>query len=156
MVDKQPNSDLVDQLLDELDVASSAQLEGRADSDVCQRNNTRHPFRAECIVRFMPAGTTTISELPGRTRNLSCNGLGLLVRRVFRLGDPMEVEVRLAGRPTMYMAGLVSFCRYAGGGYHEVGIRLRAAKPEPVFSSNVSQALKSLDWLQAAHCSVPA
>lgn len=139
----------LNRLLDELDIRSK-HSDGKTEQEsywVCQRHHPRHPFRADCKVRFLPTDSFSVAELPGRTRNLSRGGLGFLVSRVFALGDPIEVEVKLPDRRTMFLAGLTRFCRYAGRGYHEVGIVLKAASPEPIFSESPSLALRTLDWL---------
>lgn len=114
----------------------------------CRRLRVRHPFRVSCIVRFLPGDSSTAAQIVGRTRNLSQNGLALLVRRVFAVGEPVEVEVHVVGRPKHFLAGLTSFCRYAGRGYHEVGVRLQTASPHPVFSDNPTEAIRVLDWLK--------
>ncbi len=138
----------LDTVLDELDVRSQRRPKEQDDDYwVCKRKHPRHPFRSTCTVRFMPSGSGTIVAMPGRTRNLSRNGLGLLVRRVFSPQEPIEVEVALPGRPRMFMGGLVRFCRYAGRGYYELGIELKAAASEPIFSSNPILAVRALDWL---------
>jgi len=66
---------------------------------------------------------------------------------MFAVGDPIEVEVVIPERPRMYMAGVVSFCRYIAGGYHEVGVELKAAGRAPIFSSDPAAAQETLDWL---------
>ena len=139
----------LDYLLDELDVrAQKCTAEDAEDTYwVCNRKHPRHPFRAGCTLRFMPTGSGSVTAMAGRTRNLSRSGLAVLARRVFSLGDPIEVEVTLPGRPTMFMAGLVRFCRYAGRGYYELGVKLKAAASEPIFSSHPALAVRALDWL---------
>ncbi len=138
----------LDSVLDELDVrAQHRPKESEDDYWVCKRKHPRHPFRAVCTIRFMPSGSGTVVSLQGRTRNLSRSGLGLLVRRVFSPLEPVEVEVSLPERPRMFMGGLVRFCRYAGRGYYEVGVELKAAASEPIFSSNPILAVRALDWL---------
>ncbi len=138
----------IDNLLNELDSRAGTRRSGgdQADED-CRRERERHPFRVGCVVRFLPSGSSTAGQLRGRTRNLSRNGLGLVVRRVFAMGEPVEIEVNLAGRPRVFLAGLASFCRYAGRGYHEVGIHLYTAQPRPVFSHNPTEAMRLLDWV---------
>src|SRR5438105_4466351 len=120
--------DAMNLLLDELELRAQ-QGDGREGEAywVCQRKHPRSVFRAGCIVYFFPQGSSTIASLHGRTRNLSRSGVGLLIRRVFRQGEPVEVEVVLPDRPSMYMAGMVTFCRYAGRGYHEIGVSLKTA-----------------------------
>jgi len=141
---------LLDGLIDELDVKAQSQHVGERSDQywVCQRRHPRHPFRVQCKVRFPMPGSTTVTELPGRTRNLSRNGIGLLVRRVFITGEVVEVEVLPPGRQPVHMAGVIRFCRYAGRGFHEVGIQLRAAGPEPIMSRNSSIPLGVLSWLR--------
>lgn len=141
---------LLDGLIDELDIKAQDQHVGERSEEywVCQRRYPRHPFRVVCKVRFPMPGSTTVTELPGRTRNLSRNGLGLLVRRVFTAGEVVEVEVLPPGHDPMYMAGVIRFCRYAGRGFHEVGIQLRAAGPRPIMSKHAGIAAGILSWLR--------
>lgn len=140
----------LDRLLEELDIKGKQQHLGdkAADYWVCQRRHPRYAFRADCVVRFMSAGCTDVLSVTGRTRNLSRGGLGILAKHVFSIGDPVEVELQLPGQPKMYMAGLTQFVRYAGRGFHEVGIALRSAAGQPIFSHNPSAAYQSLDWLR--------
>jgi hypothetical protein len=66
---------------------------------------------------------------------------------MFAIGEALEVEISTPRRAKMYMAGLVAFCRYAGRGFYEVGVTLRAAQPEPVFSGNPTAAMETMGWL---------
>jgi len=140
---------ILDLLLDELDLRSQQQQHGniaRADW-ACRRIAARQPFRTPCTIRFLPMGSWTVSRLEGRTRNLSRGGLSFLVRRVFAFGDPVELEICTQRRPQMFLAGVSVACRYVAYGYHEVGLDLRAAQPQPVFSSNPAAATRGLPWL---------
>lgn len=132
-------------LLNELDVqAKRGQVQAKANNRRCPR----YSFRTPCCVRFLPPGVAKLQEWPGRTRNLSRGGLALLVRREFNLGDAVEVELKLANQAAMFMVGIIGFCRYAGGGYHEVGIGLRHAGRESVFTSNLVDMASMLELLQ--------
>lgn len=140
----------LDTVLDDLDVKSQDNPTHEEEDDaywVCQRRHPRHPFRVSCTIHFFAGGGSTVSAMPGRTRNLSRNGVALLVRRVFAKNEPIEIEINVPGRPRTYMAGLVTFCRYAGQGYHELGVELKIALPEPVFSREPLLAMRTLDWL---------
>ena len=139
----------LDCLLDDLDVKAQSNPSSNKDDSywVCQRRHQRHPFRVRCTIRYFAGGGSSISALQGRTRNLSRNGIALLVRRVFAHNEPIEVEINVPARARMYMAGLVTFCRYAGQGYYELGIQLKVALPEPVFSREPLLAMRTLDWL---------
>ena len=63
-------------------------------------------------------------------------------------GRPSEAA-HASQRPPMYLGGLVTFCRYAGCGFHEVGVSLKAAQSQPIFSTGPVAAMESLDWLRA-------
>jgi len=139
----------LDFLLDDLDVKSEQKQGEDADNAywVCQRRHPRHLFRVSCTIRFLAGGKSTVSALPGRTRNLSRSGIALLVRRVFAEGEPIEVEITVPKRPRTYMAGLITFCRYAGRGYYELGVELKVASPEPIFSRWPLLAIQTFEWL---------
>ena len=144
-----PDDESISSFLDELEDRARQRYdaERRKDHWVCHRRYPRHPFRAPCVARFLCKGSLDVTELPGRTRNLSRSGVGVLVRQVLAIGEALEVEVQAPNRLTMYVAGLVIFCRYAGRGYHEVGMSLKVAQSKPVFSNSPLTAMQSLDWL---------
>lgn len=147
----QADREVLDTVLEDLDTRARSQHPGESAEDywVCQRRHPRYAFRTDCVVRFFST-TGKMTTLQGRTRNLSRGGIGLLVRNVFRKGEAIEVELQLPKQPRMYMAGVVQFIRYAGRGYHELGVALKTAGAQPVFSDNPAQAMRSLDWLKDA------
>lgn len=140
----------LDRLLEELDIKGRQQQFNEQSNNcwVCQRRHPRYAFRADCVVRFLSSGSLEIVAITGRTRNLSRGGLGILAKHVFSVGDPVEVELQLPGQPKMYMAGPTQFIRYAGRGFHEIGIALRCAGAKPVFSHNPVAAYQSMEWLR--------
>lgn len=144
------HDDNLNELLDELEIQATQRIYRGPEASFwsCQRRHPRSPFRATCTVYFFPQASATVSSLPGRTRNLSRSGVGLLVRRVFRTGEPIEIEVSVLDRPSMFMAGVVTFCRYAGRGYHEIGVCLRVAGAKPVFSQDPVRAIETTDWIR--------
>lgn len=148
--DERLEKEALDHLCEELDLKARSQHAGENSEDywVCQRRHPRYAFRADCTVRFFTIDYSGVHSLMGRTRNLSRGGIGLLVRHVFKSGDPIEVQVQVPGQPMMFMAGLVQFVRYAGRGYHELGIALKTAGSKPVFSGDPATALATLDWLR--------
>jgi len=139
----------LDTLLDQLDLGAQQACSGEEVGDKwsCHRKSPRHPFRARCTLRFLSGGFDQIAELPGRTRNLSRGGLAVLTRRVFQVGCPIEIEIHLSARPVLFVAGVVMFCRYAGRGYHELGISLKMTGDEPIFSDKFDEAVRMYDWL---------
>jgi len=142
----------LDRLLDELDIRARTQQPGDRSNESyeCQRRHPRTPFRIGCQLRYFPTGSSTVGTLAARTRNLSRNGIGLLVRRVFAKGEPVELKISIADRPDVYMAGLATFCRYAGQGFYELGLSLRTASSAPIFSKHPDTAIRSINWLRDA------
>lgn len=133
-------------LLDELEHKARAGHPSRSSENhwVCQRRDPRHPFRTDCALRFMEEDGHTLTGVAGRTRNLSRNGLGLLTRRPFSAGEKVEVELAIPGRGSMFILGVVTFCRYAGQGYQEVGMSLQTVKPHAILPrQNFSQREES-------------
>jgi hypothetical protein len=139
----------LDCLLDELDEASDRDIQKLDEGSPrgCRRRHPRKACRRDCLVRYMMARGGRIFCMKGRMRNLSRNGLSVLVRRVFGPHEPVEVELTLPDGPRMFMGGLVQFCRYVGQGYNELGVDLKAAAAEPIFSTNPVLAVRVLDWL---------
>lgn len=144
---------ILEQVLKDLEAREARQLHmGEPATEYWEgrRQYPRHTFRVNCVARFLVAGSDQMLVLPGWTRNLSRGGLGLLVKGLCVTGDPVEVELQLPGMPKTYMAGLVQVVRFAGHGYHETGVSLRAVGQVPVFSSEPEAALASLSWLRAS------
>ncbi len=112
------------------------------------RRQQRYPYRVNCAVRIFVIDCTEPIEIPARTRNLSRGGVGLLMQRVLSVNEPVEVEIPRGPGKTLYMAGLVRFCRYAGMGFHEVGIELKATAGASIFPKTAGGALSILEWLQ--------
>lgn len=142
--------DLLVQLLEDLDAAAhecNASLQAD-DEWVCQRRHERRRCRAPCVVSYLPIGASKPCRLVGRTRNLSPNGVSVLVRRVFSPGEVTEVALSMPDQAPMYLTGLVRFCCYRNVGYHEVGIELKSAGHEPVLTTAVARNRKLLAWLE--------
>jgi hypothetical protein len=133
----------LDCLLDDLDISVQ-----QVDADwSSRRRHPRYPFRVDCTVRYLVSDKEEVVCMLGRTRNLSRSGLAFLARRMFNREEAVEVEVMPHGRQRAFMSGLVRFCRYAGQGYHEVGIELKAVGSRPVFSDNPAQARSlAIEW----------
>ena len=147
----------LDCLLDELDLnAGRYSKQAKEDPDwVSRRRHQRYPFRVGCTVRFVAPRGDCIASIPGRTRNLSRSGLGLLVRRLFTLDEPIEVDFSPSVCPHRVMAGLVRFCRYAGEGEYEVGLEFKAIASKPIFQDDPSMVKRQASkWLRSGDCSI--
>lgn len=139
----------IDALIEELDARAAqdgfANGEGRW---ACRRQEPRYPFRAACKVRGSSIDAAGPGSLTGQTRNVSRHGLGLLIRGVFSTGEVIEVQITPPGQPPVYMAGVVRYCRYAGNGYREIGMRLLAARPERILCGQAGMPKELLDRLR--------
>ena len=142
----------INRLMEELDAQGQMVHIGETSDPSlrCQRRHTRHAFRADCMVCFFLGPYHEVVSIPGRTRNLSRSGLGILIKRVFNMGEPVEVQVQLPRQPMMYMAGIAQFSRYAGRGYHELGIALKSVGKSPVFSDEPNVAIATQEWINTA------
>jgi hypothetical protein len=133
----------LDCLLDELDL-NVQQVEAEWSS---RRRHPRYPFRVDCVLHYLVTEEKEVVCVSGRTRNLSRGGLAFLARRMFNRDEAVEVEVTPHGRQRTFMAGLVRFCRYAGQGYYEVGIELKAVGAGSVLAGNPAQAMSlASEW----------
>lgn len=136
-------------LLDELEARAQQQQSSQEQADdywVCKRRHPRTPLRVRCRIRFLPPNKREVMIVPGHTRNISRGGVGLLTRRMFRSGEAVEVEILVPDRSPMYMAGLVTFCRYTERGWHEIGVCLRVAGSTSIFADLPSAVSQTQTW----------
>ena len=145
----QAEHEVLDRLLEELDSGAGGPSGGDDPGDwSCQRRHTRCAFRTDCVIRLLSSRGTEVLAVSGRTRNLSRSGVSILLKHVCTVGDAAEVELHLPGQPTTFIAGLIQFVRYAGHGYHELGVAIRSAGPAPIFSHDPMSARQALNWLR--------
>lgn len=142
-------------LLDELDIQMTRHPAGNVRHTpgrawTCQRRHPRYPFRVNCTIYVLNEGADRVNAVEGRTRNLSSNGLSVLLARSLRNQEPVELVLHVPEQTSQYMAGLVTFCRYAGRGFHEVGVSLQGASNKPIFSSDPVKAARQFEWFSEA------
>jgi len=87
-----------------------------------------------------------VIALTACTRNISCGGLGLLIKRVILRGQPVEILIQPPETPPIHFGGTVAICRYAGRGFHELGVRLHTSSTGPLFSVNRHAAIDAYPW----------
>lgn len=115
-----------------------------------RRRDPRIPMRVECDVYFLPRPVTEAVSLPGKTRNISRGGIAVLVRRAFQLFEPVEVVISGPRLPQpLHLAGEVVFCRFVGGQWHEIGVRLHETRHEPIIIREPRRAAVTRPWLLA-------
>jgi hypothetical protein len=116
----------------------------------CRRSGPRRPFRTPCEVYFLGSDGIQVHRHSAQTRNLSERGVGLLVRFEARRGTPIEIHIEVAGRPSMYLGGVVMGCRKTLQGFFEIGVQLRMQQRVPIFSQDPARAVAHLPWVQYA------
>ncbi len=136
------------QIVETIDFISE-QLSERNTGESERRRAKRSELRISCEVYFFVRSSSDTGSLPGQTRNISRNGVGVLVRRSFHENEPIEVRIVPSGRPALHMAGLVRFCRYISDGFFEVGVELKHASAQPIFGDDAVEGIH-LDWVVEA------
>ena len=142
----------IEEVLDELDrFALRWAYVYNADSGFQERRDKhRRAFRTDCEFWYYGYNGTSIRHYTGLTRNLSERGIGLITKSVVYVGTPIEVCVRALNHPPVHFGGIVTFCRYASKGFHEIGVVLKAYQNKPIFSNDHTHAPARFEWLQEA------
>lgn len=125
-------------------------LNQKRDQDRERRRIPRKRLHVSCVVCFFGKSNFRTCTIGGKTRNISRRGMGILVRRSFYIGEPIEVWIQPQGRAPLHAAGLVRFCRYVVEGVFEVGIELMYAGDAPIFGEDASRVVEQLPWLAEA------
>lgn len=111
-------TDRLKALLDKLD----AEPEFR--SAVNQRRHERYPYRDRSIVIELADGDDA-TRLTGVTRNISRNGMGLVVGRFVYANTRCRVRLISEHNSSETVTGVVQRCRYLSGtvGVHDLGVQ---------------------------------
>ncbi|MCZ6682092.1 MAG: hypothetical protein O7B26_02840, partial [Planctomycetota bacterium] len=67
-------------------------------------------------------------------------------------GEPVEVAISKSAddAPSLFVGGLVAFCRHVKQGIYDLGIQIVVQSKDPIFRSNVRPAELGLDWVTKA------
>lgn len=117
---------------------------------VNMRKQERKEMLAPCVLAYFTETTLRINAENAYVRNISTGGIGLLVTRPLVRGEPVEVTITPHGKPFLYVAGTVAFCRHIEGVIYELGIQFAAHSKQPIFSRDPAGAVESLGWLAQA------
>jgi hypothetical protein len=124
----------------------------RQDGQAARSRSQPSSFRTPAFIHYFPHASERTVELPARTRRLSTGGILLVSRRVFSVGTPVAIEVALSREQQCCLAGIVTACRYASRGYHEIDVALQAAQTSMARSEDLKHAEANLSWLaQSRH-----
>ena len=139
------DEDLVLQIAQELNEVPS-------DRVASARKQERRDLLAPCRVISFVAEENRLRHDHGYLRNISTGGIGVLVSQPLDRGEPVEVAIsKSAGdAPSLFVGGLVAFCRHVKQGIYDVGIQIVVQSKEPIFRSNVPPAELGLDWVTKA------
>ncbi len=114
------------------------------------RKQKRKQLIAPCKLATFAGANFGLSNEVGCVRDISSGGIGLLTSTDKRRGEPIEVAIHTPEKPSLYVAGIVAWCRHIEGCVHEVGIQLFTHAREPILSADPINAIRSLDWVASA------
>lgn len=139
------DEDRAQQIAKELNEAPSDRL-------ASARKQERRDLMAPCMVISFVQGEERLQYNRGYLRNISTGGVGLLVSHPLGRGEPVELAISKSAdeEPTLFVGGLVAFCRHVRDGIYDAGVQITVQSKEPIFKPNVSQAEQSLDWVTEA------
>ncbi|MEE9129182.1 MAG: HDOD domain-containing protein [Phycisphaerales bacterium] len=139
------DEDLVRQIAQQLNDVPS-------DRVASARKQERRDLLAPCMIISFVAGENRLRHDHGYLRNISTGGIGVLVSQPLDRGEPIEVAIsKSAGdTPSLFVGGLVAFCRHIKQGIYDVGIQTVVQSKDPIFRANVPPAELGLDWVTKA------
>ncbi len=107
---------------------------------------------APCMVISFVQGEDRLQYDRGYLRNISTGGVGLLVSHPLGRGEPVELAISKSAdeEPSLFVGGLVAFCRHVRDGIYDAGVQIAVQSKEPIFKPDVSQPQQSLDWVTEA------
>ena len=116
------------------------------------RKQERRDLMAPCMVISFIQGRQRLQYGRGYLRNISTGGVGLLVDQPLGRGEPVELAISKSAdeEPTLFVGGLVAFCRHVRDGIYDIGVQIVLQTKEPIFKPDVSPSQQGLDWVTEA------
>lgn len=114
------------------------------------RKQVRKELITPCRLRFLSPDRSRLLEGTAYVRNISTGGIGFLATRAFEPSTPIETTVISRGRPLLYAAGLVRFCKRVTGNVHDVGVQFFAHDRKPLFPDAPAEILARYPWARDA------
>jgi len=118
-----------------------------------RRLRLRRSFRTVCQVSCFPSGGPMMT-LQAQTRNISFQGIAVVLPVELLAGHPIEVAIDLPDLGLTHLGGLVVFCRSVGRGHYEVGVEIRTSFCGAIFCNDPASAAAEHPWFAAAHAAV--
>ncbi|MHC4609010.1 MAG: PilZ domain-containing protein, partial [Planctomycetota bacterium] len=88
------------------------------------------------------------------TRNISFQGIAVVLPAELTVGHPIEVLIDLPDPGPTHLAGVVAFCRRVAGAYYEVGVEIRSSASAPILQDDPSAMANALPWFAEAHAAL--
>ena len=110
------------------------------------RKQDRQGLLSPCVLSILSGPSLEVRSEEAFVRNISTGGIGLLAPRRLVRGDLVEIALHHE-TSTLYVAGVVAFCRHVEQTIHEVGVQLVNYSRQPIFSHNPAAAIRDADWL---------
>lgn len=107
---------------------------------------------APCTVISFVQGENRLQYNRGYLRNISTGGVGVLVDRPLDRGEPVELAIGKSANeePSLFVGGLVAFCRHVRDGIYDIGLQIVVQTKEPIFNPDVARPEQGLDWVTPA------
>lgn len=114
------------------------------------RKHQRHRIVTPCLLHVDPDGKGWLHHVDAYIRNVSLNGIGLLLREMRMPGEIVEVKVEIDDQ-AKFLCGVIVFCRHVEGSVHDVGVQLYQSSREPQLAALMATpAEQAPDWYRAA------
>jgi hypothetical protein len=103
--------------------------------DARQKHAHDNRRRAPRVIVQMPLavvvlGVVNPAPVQIYSRNLSVSGIGFVSRRLFKPAERIVVYLRAEKLPSKLLLARITFGRYAGGGYYEMGAEFLESVPD--------------------------
>ena len=115
-------------LLDTVDAGENPPAETNPQTN--RRLRLRRSFRTPCRVTCFPAGQA-MTTVEGVTRNVSFQGLSVVIESPLVTGQPVEVVIELPDQAATHLAGVIAFTRRVHHQRHEIGMVVKASAAKP-------------------------
>lgn len=115
------NESQVQLILDRLD----AQARVCKSDYASKRASVRRRLRAPCLIRYASRDGTAVLTAPGKTRDLSRTGLGVLAKASFSAHAELYLTLILPDEKTVGLTGKVVYARGLRLGWYIVGVKLQ-------------------------------
>ena len=114
------------------------------------RKCPRHQIVTPCLLQVDAGGKGWLHHVDAYIRNVSLNGMGLLLREMRMPGEIAEIKINIDDQ-TKYFCGVIIFCRHIEGSVHDIGVQLYQGSCEAQLAALSAMPIEQApDWYRAA------